>query len=163
MNCKAEEKMENVKLENARVIGNADEFQTYDAYAKHKNSEWLHYLGLTYGLRASIDRLDFVTKVSKLNESLRDITNSLEPKLVTGNYLTIFERMDSIKKLYEKMVGSTSQSMPEDEGNCLLQEFVDYLNLAFLRELQQLTIVKMGKVEMVDEYDSFNKFGKAKG
>lgn len=71
--------------------------------------------------------------------------------------------MDSIKKLYEKMVGSTSQSMPEDEGNCLLQEFVDYLNLAFLRELQQLTIVKMGKVEMVDEYDSFNKFGKAKG
>ena len=120
MNCKAEEKMENVKLENARVIGNVDEFQTYDAYAKHKNSKWLHYLGLTYGLRASIDRLDFVTKVSKLNESLWDITNSLEPKLVTGNYLTIFERMDSIKKLYEKMVGSTSQSMPKDEGDCLL-------------------------------------------
>lgn len=166
--CEKEEKAEKVKLKKAIQKNNMEGARIHAENAIRQKNQALNFLRMSARVDAVCSRVQTAVSMRNVTKNMAGVVKSMEGAMKTMNLEKISDLMDRFEKQFENldvqsqymegaMTSTTTQFVPENDVNTLMQEAADEAGLELNMELPKAGASSLATSVASNEQDELSQ------
>lgn len=166
--CEKEEKAEKVKLKKAIQKNNMEGARIHAENAIRQKNQALNFLRMSARVDAVCSRVQTAVSTRNVTKNMAGVVKSMEGAMKTMNLEKISDLMDRFEKQFENldiqsqymegaMTSTTTQFVPENDVNSLMQQAADEAGLELNMELPGAASTSIGTAAASAEQDELSQ------